>query len=327
MPSRYIRDAVILNKIETISGTDAAPTGALNAVAASNIRITPLNAQFVSRELLRGWFGASEELISSYNKLLSFDVEAVGSGTAGTAPAWAPLLRACGFAETLTATERATYKPITNGQETVTQYCYDSGILHKLLGAKGAVSIELGLGGIPKLKFAFVGIDGGDSAATPSGVTIAAYQPPQVVQDQFSGDLTLGATLSAPGAAPSLTGGTTYPSQGISIDMGIKAEYIGLLGSQSVEITDRKAKATVRVDATVAQEIAFYDDIKAGTLRSIALIHGSVAGRRFGIFAPNGQIIQPSKEEMSGKRLIGLAANLLPSAAGGNDDLTIVTSF
>ena len=44
MATRYIRQTVILAKIETVSGTDAVPTGAANALLISNMNITPLEA-------------------------------------------------------------------------------------------------------------------------------------------------------------------------------------------------------------------------------------------------------------------------------------------
>lgn len=322
---RYIRDTTILAKIEATSGTDSVPTGAANAMAVSNVKITPLNAQFVGRDLLRNYFGISEQLISSYNKLISFDVEAVGSGTAGTAPAWGPLMRACGFAETLVATERVEYKPVTNGQESCSIYAYDAGILHKFVYCKGGPQITLGLGGIPKISYSFVAIDAGDTAATPAGVSFTGFKVPEVVQDALTGDLILGGTYTPTPGVPGITGGTVYPSKGIEIDTGIKPEFINLLGGQSVDITDRQVKGKVTVDATVAQEIAFYTAVKGTTLQSVGLIHGSVVGRRFGVFGANVQLVDPAKAEMQGKRLIDLGLNFIPGS--GNDELTIVTSF
>lgn len=323
MPSRYIRDTVILAKQEVTYGTDSVPTGAANAMAVSNVRITPLNASFVSRDLLRNYFGISEQLIASYNKLVTFDVEAVGGGTAGAAPAWGPLIRACGFAETLVVGERCEYKPITNAQESASIYCYDSGILHKFLGARGAPIVKLNLGETPKITYAFVALDGGDSAATPSGVTFTGFKTPEVLQDAFTQDLVLGGAYAATPGAVAITAGTNYPSKGIEIDCGIKAEFIDLIGGQSVEITDRQVKGKIAVDATVAQEIAFYTAIKAGTLQSVGMLHGSVAGRKFGVFGSSVQINMPSKEEQQGKRLIGLDLSFIPTS--GNDELTIVT--
>jgi hypothetical protein len=223
------------------------------------------------------------------------------------------------------AAERAEYKPITNGQESASLYVYDSGVLHKLLGARGAAAISLTLGQLPKISYAFVALDGGETASTPAGVSFADFELPEVVKDQSTGDLTLGATYTATPGAPALVGGTTYPSMGIEIDTGVRAEFIDLLGSQTVEITDRQVKGKIKLDATAAQEIAFYTSIRAGTVQSVGLIHGSVVGRRFGVFGPRGQINMPSLDEIKGKRLIGLDLVFPPDA--GNDELTLVTSF
>jgi hypothetical protein len=325
MASRYIRDTVILAKLETVYGTDIVPTGAANAMLVKNVRITPINADYVSRDLLRNYFGASDELLSTFNKMVTFDVEAVGGG-AGIAPAWSPLIRSCAWSETITATERVTYKPITNSQESSSMYVYDSGVLHKFLGTRGGVSFSLGLGGIPTMSYSFLAIDGGDTAATPSGVSYTNFLQPQVVTDQFSGDLTIGATLAAPGTAPSLTGGTIYPSKGLMVDMGIKASYIPLLGGQSVEITDRKATGKITLDLTAAQEVTFNGTVTAGTLQSVGMLHGTVVGRRFGIFAPTGQLKNPQKDEQDGKRLMTYDLTFPPTSAG-NDEITVVTSF
>lgn len=322
---RYIRDTVVYGKIETTYGTDSVPTGGANAMQVSNVRITPLNAQYVSRDLIRNYFGVSDQLLSSYNKLISFDIEAVGSGALGVAPAWGVPLRCCGWAETAVTDERVYYKPVTNGQESGSFYCYDSGVLHKFLGARGAAAISMALGSIPKISYAMVAIDGGDTTATPSGVDFSDFRVPEAITDQFTSDLTLGCTLVADGDPVGLTGGTVYPSAGIEIDTGVRAEYIPLLGQQSVEITDRAVKGKVRLAATAAQEVAFYAAIKAATRYGIGLLHGTVEGDRFGIFGPAGQIVMPNKDEIQGKRLMGYDFNFVPVA--GNDELVIVTSF
>lgn len=97
------RKRTLLAKIETVYGTDSAPTGAANAILCRNLDITPLEGQTVSRDLVRPFYGNSEQLPTSMYVKASFEVEMAGSGTAGVAPAWGPLLRACGFAETILA--------------------------------------------------------------------------------------------------------------------------------------------------------------------------------------------------------------------------------
>ena len=95
---RYARNALILAKVETTAGVDAAPTGAANALLVANLTINPLKANNVSRDLVRPFFGGSEQLVGTATVEVSFDVELAASGTAGTAPAWGPLLLGCAFA-------------------------------------------------------------------------------------------------------------------------------------------------------------------------------------------------------------------------------------
>ena len=138
---RYDRNQVILAKIESAYGTDSVPTGAANAILSSTPRIVPLQANNVDRDLVRGYLGGSEQLVGTRSVSCEFVVEIAGSGTAGTAPAWGLLLRACGFAEVVTAGTRVDYTPITNDQESLTLYWFDSGVRHVLRGARGNVTI------------------------------------------------------------------------------------------------------------------------------------------------------------------------------------------
>jgi hypothetical protein len=61
--------------------------------------------------------------------------------------------------------------------------------------------------------------------------------------------------------------------------------------------------------------------VKAPTTQSMGLIHGTTAGNRGLIFMPNVQLINPSKGEVNGRRLIGYDLRINPSV--GNDELRI----
>src|SRR6266576_235483 len=103
---------VILAKIETTQFTDPVPTGAANAILCKNLKFSPLKVTSEDRAIMRPYYGNSEQIPVSEEMSVTFDVEVAGSGTAGTAPKWAPLIRACGFAETLVAVTSAAYNPI-----------------------------------------------------------------------------------------------------------------------------------------------------------------------------------------------------------------------
>lgn len=318
---RLIRNTVILAKIEGVYGTDPVPAGATDAMLVSNLSINPINAQYVDRDLVRGFMGASEQLVGTRYCECSFDVELVGSGVVGTAPAWSPLIKACGWAETVTAVTRVDYTLVSTGQSSVTVYWYDDGLLHKLTGARGDVTVKFTAGGRPVLSFSLQGIYSTPTAAVNATPAYTAFKKPQTVVDANTLDLTFGATHSAAGA-PVLTGGTTYPSSGLEFALANEVNFIPLLGGESVEITDRKSTCKFQVDLTAAQEAAFFADVEAAVLASVGLSHGTTAGYKSLVFLPFVQKINPSKQEISGKRMIGFDGRVTPSA--GNDEARLV---
>lgn len=316
--ARYIRNTALLAKIETTEGTDAVPTGSANALLVSEVTINPLSATNVDRDLVRPYFGASEQLVGTAYVDISFTCELAGSGTAGTAPAWAPLLQACGFAET--GTGYKAYAPdLPSAQKSATMYYYDDGVLHKLLGAKGSFKVMSSVGERPMLQFTFTGKDGGVSAASNPSTTLTAWKQPRIVTDTNTSDITLGGAYSA-GA---ITGGTAYTSKGLSVDCGNTVVFTPLLGAEPVDITGRKVTGALELDLSAAQEITFMASVKANTLQTISLEHGTAAGGIVGIVLTAAQLIAPKKSEANGRRLIGYDLVSVPSA--GNDDLIIYT--
>lgn len=273
---RKTRNTVILAKIEATTGTDAVPTGAANALLVSNQNID-LNITSVDRTNIRSYMGASEQLAGSRNVSVSFDVELSGSGTAGTAPAWGALLQACAFAEVVTAGQRVEYNPISTGFKSLTIYYYDDGVLHKALGCMGNVKFSAEEGQIPKLSFAFTGIDGGVTAANNASPTLTAWKTPKVVNNDNSGKVTFGATYST----GELSGGTEYCSRGITLDAGNQVSYLSMLGPcTGVDITDRSSTGSLTLDLDAAGEVAAFNAVIANTLTSVGLVHGSAAGEK-----------------------------------------------
>lgn len=316
---RYIRNTAILAKVETTEGTDATPTGAANALLVSDVSINPLSAQNVSRDLIRSYFGGSEQLVGTAYKEVGFTVELAGSGTAATAPAWGALMQACGFAETVGATWVGYAPAAPSAQKSTTIYYYDDGVLHKLLGAKGTFRLSAAVGGRPTLAFTFIGLDGGDSAAPNPSTTLTPWKRPAVVTNANSGDVSFGGTY----ASGAVTGGTAYTSRGLELDLGNAVNFTPLLGGEYVDITAREVTGSMQLDLTAAQEVTFMGNVKANTTQAVSLEHGTAAGGIVGIYMAAAQLINPSKQEVNGRRLIGYDLRSVPVA--GNDDLIIYT--
>jgi len=312
-------------KLQTIVAALAlAATGAANAILSSTPRIVPLQANNVDRDLVRPFFGGSEQLVGTRYQTCEFVVELAGSGTAGTAPAWGPLLRACAFAETVSAATRVDYTPITTGQESVSIYWFDDGVQHKLTGARGNCTIVLNSGERPELRFQFTGLYNDPAAATPTGVSFAAFRTPLVVTDANTGDVTMGATVAASGA-PAITGGTAYPSLGLEIALGNSVQHTPLLGGETVDVTQRAVDVQMRLDQSAAAEVSTMALVLNAELQAVSLMHGTTAGNRVLVHMPSVQLYEPSKEELNGRRLIGYRGRAVPSPSGsGNDELRLV---
>lgn len=317
MASRLPRNSAILAKIESTYGTDAVPTGAANAILISNPSFNT-NYSNVARDLVRGHLGGSEQLAGTRSVAIGFDVELSGSGDAGlTAPAWAPLLKACGFAES-DAGVYFEYTPVSSAFSSLSIYYHDDGIVHKALGCRGTVDFKLGVGEKPVMSFRFVGIDGGPAEAANPTQTLTAFVKPVAITNPNAADILLGCTYSS-GA---LSGGTAYPSRGLQLSAGNDVQYTPLLGGESVDIVNRDVSGSIELELTAAQEVTFITDINANTLATMGFSYGTTAGNLIVLYMPSVQRVNPKKAELNGRRLIGMDLRVLPSA--GNDELKIV---
>lgn len=325
---RLVRQLLALVEKEVTYNVDPTPLPAANAILLLNPNITPIQANNVDRALVRPYLGGSEQLVGTRTVRFSFDVEFVGSGTLGTAPAWAPLLDACAMQGVSEATFRYDHLPVTDPQDSVQIYLYDSGVLHRFGGARANAALKVVAGELPVISFSFEGLYGAvTAAALPAGASFAAFKTPSIPTDANTVDLTLGATLNAAGA-PVLTGGTTVPSLGLEIDLGNAVNFTPLIGGETVDITDRQVTGKVRMDLTAAQEVSRMADVLAATLSSVGIFHGTVNGFRVGLFLPTVQFINPTKEELNGRRLLGYDLRGVPDPAGtGNNEVRVLSSF
>lgn len=99
MATRFFQKRSLLAKIEGTYGTDPTPTGAANAIQAHDLTFVPSELEYEERDIVRAYYGQLEQIVVTGKARISFAVEIAGSGTAGSAPAWGPLLRACAFSE------------------------------------------------------------------------------------------------------------------------------------------------------------------------------------------------------------------------------------
>ena len=317
--ARYIKNALMLAKVEATAGTDAAPTGTADAVLlVGDAEFSPIESSTVERNLSMPWFGASMGLLGSVYSKITFSCEAAGSGTAGTAPEWAEILLGCATSNSTLATPaRVEILPASTSLKTLTLYFYDDGLLHKATGVVGNAKLSAKLGEVAKWSFDMLGAYVAPVAVANVAATLTAWKTPPVLMRSNVVDITLGCTYSA-GA---LSGGTVMGSTGLELDFGNKSAFFSTLSREGGELSARESKVSFELELSAAQEVAAITDILASTTTSLGFTIGTATGNKQILFLPSIQRTSYKKGNKDGVRTVSFEARCLP--VSGNDEWRI----
>lgn len=306
--AKRARNVLLLVKIETVVGTDPVPTPALNAMHAKVTSIQPTVAEFAERGNVRAYFGSGGQVQVSNHSEIDFEIELAGAGAAGTAPAYASLLKACGMAETIVAATSAVYKPETDSTDTCTVYYYLDGLLHKLTSARGSVTFELNARSIPMLKFRMLGLYTIVADATmPTGAVYTGFKTPLAINK-----------INTPTWG---IHGATGAMQSLSVDLGNVVSYRNLIGYEGVVLSDRKTVGQASLEMVAVATKAWHEAVRLGTLGAIQLIHGSVAGAIIQIDGPKVQLTNPQYAESDGVQMLNVGLDFQPDT--GDDEFVL----
>ena len=302
-----INRTVILAQIESQYADDATPVAA-DALEVENLTFEPAQADTVERNIIDGKLGSSPTVRVRKSATLSFDIAFQASGTLGTAPAWGNLIRACGFAQTIQPGIDVTYSPVSSHFESLTFYVYDSGEnLHILTGARGTFSINLDANDNPRFSFNFTGLPGDISHNAPPTSVTTNWQQPTTPNSQNTPTATLD--------------GYSATIANLSLDIANNVVLRDLIGTRSVEITDRAAKGSMTFDMTAVNDKDFYAIVDNATLHPLSITHGTTSGLIMEISAPRVQLSSLSRGDDNG--VTTLTADLRLTADTGNDEIII----
>lgn len=306
MPFKF-RNKLLLAKIESVYGTDPVPTGGANSILAKDFDLTPMNSEVEKRNLARPYLGNDESIPVGIHRQLSFKVEMASSGAAGTAPKWGPLLRACGFAETITVATMVEYEPVSAGEESITLHFHMGPNRFKFLGARGAPSIVLDAKRIPHLEFNFLGLFVAATAETTPTPDFAGFPTPKPAGKVNTPTFTLH--------------GQALRTDRLQLGLGVDVQYRELVGGQSVEIVDRQPAGSVGIEEVALATIDFFDRAEKVTLGALQLIHGVGAGNIVQIDAPRVQVGVPKHRDSQGISMLDIPLTLVPDT--GDDEIKI----
>ncbi len=304
------RKRVILIEAESSYATDPTP-GASDAVLVRDLTITPQSSDVVSRELIRPYLGASEQLLANTRVECTFAVELAGSGSAGTAPRYGSALKACGLSEVVVSSTRVTYAPVSTGFSSVTIHYNIDGVRHKVTGARGTVELSAEVGQIPVLNFSMQGIyNAPDDSALPS-VTYGNQEEPLIFKNGNTSSFQL---LSFGGAL-----------QSVNFDLGNELVYQELVGgTKQVLLVDRQATGSVTIQApTIAQKDFFAAALLDSTLGNLQFTHGTTAGNIVQFTSSKVDIGDVNYGDIDGIASLEIPYTLVPSTSG-NDEFSLI---
>lgn len=313
----FSRKRILLVKLESTYGTPETPTGS-DAILVRNLDITPIESDVVSRDLVRPYFGGSDQLLANTRVSCSFEVELAGTGDntdqAALTPAYDSCLRACGMTSDLTDNTKVKYKPISSfaSANTGATIVYNlDGVQHKVSGARGTFTISGAAGEIPVITFEMTGIYSSPtdtSALTPDYTSQAA---PLIFKE---GNTTNFSFFGHSGKLSS-----------VSLGCNNQIVYRELIGSNSKEvlITDRAPSGDVVIEAVTMATKDFFTTALGTSTGVLTFQHGTVSGNRVTVTANQCDISSPSYGDEDGIAMLNLPFIALPSSSG-NDDFELV---
>jgi len=282
------RRQLLMIKAESTYGTSSSPTGA-EAILVLDPKLSPLDAKALEREIIDPAFGRVRSRVMTERKLgLQFGVEVAGSGTAGTAPKFGPLLRACGMSETIVAATSVTYAPVTPATDSVTCYHNWDGNSHVGTGARGTLGLTLTTGEIPKWDFTMTGIYNSPTDVAFPTPTYTNQAAPVAANFTNTTSVSI-ASLSACMAEFSLT-------------LGNDIQFFEHMGcTPQVRIQNRMVEGSITIERPDSLSTKdFYALALAGTTGAISFTHGATAGNRLAVSIPTANFGAPEPADLRG---------------------------
>ena len=311
MPKLH-RKRSILAKAESSYGSDPTPTGSANYVQVIDLNIEPIVSDEVSRDLIRPYMGNYEVIPANTRVNVTFDVEMAGSGSAGTAPKYGAILKACGLSETTVTSTSVTYAPVTTPSDSVTLFVNYDGIRHKVTGARGTFSINCEVNNIPRISFSLTGIFNAPTDTALPTVTVSNQASPLIFKNGSTSNFAIFGFAAA--------------LQSWNLDFNNEVIYRELVGgTKEVLITDRRPSGTAVIESVALSSHNFFTDYTGTSTGTNTWLHGTVAGNKVTVSCPQTDLGQPTYEESDGITMLSLPFMATPTASANNEFSLVYT--
>lgn len=302
-----VKRAQIAAKAEGTEGSAETLAGA-DAFLAENIVFNP-EMEMSPRDNMSASLSNFSQVAGARRATMEFDMELKGSGSAGTEPALGKLLKGCGFGESKSAGVSVTYTPASTGISSVSLTMYNDGVLYKIWGARGNVSLRCEKGKQARLHFIFTGADYSvtDGAMLTSGVAYESTKPVPF----------LSATMTIDSYA-ALVGMMEFNMQN---EVALRDDANSVSGHKSAVITARRPMLTMDPEMVLVATYDFFGKLHSGNEGALSMVFSGGAGNICTITAPKVQYTKVGLADKSGLRSLGIDCQLNRNA--GDDEISL----
>jgi hypothetical protein len=301
---------IILCKIETAYGEDAAPVVTTDAMSVLNFNCNAANVRYIERNQALPYFGNRGQIAVGETMTMQFDLEMAGAGAVATKPGYGPILRACGMSETITPTTGpVTYAPISSGEESATLWFNWDGLMHKMVGAYGTTELKFQEGQVPLINCSLEGLISSITDTSVGSPVLTAFQQAKAMTKANT-------TFTIHGYAA--------PLASMTVTQGSQNEYKNRPNSEKMHYVGRSTKGQVTIELPLIAVKDFIGICRAGTTGVIALTHGTIAGQKVIFNAGQVQLTNPRYSEDTNMAMLTMDMNFRHTDAG-NDEWTLAT--
>lgn len=266
-------------------GSDPAPTTSANVLLIQNPDINPLEMETDDYTPVSSKFGSDRKIVGAVWSSISFEALMGGGGTplgdSAKVPNYDPVLRACGWARTLTAGVSTVYNQIDTGEEDAAAYYYMDGVLQKMLGIRGSMSMEFTARRAPRMKFRGMGLNVPMTDVALPSETLPSVPRPEAV-NKANTTLTIG--------------GYSARVSSFTIDQNNDVQYRNLTNREDVVIVGREMAGKMVIELPLVAEKDFLGASGLCTLAtpsSMSVVHGSTAGNILTLGLSSVQLFNP----------------------------------
>ncbi len=311
MALHLFRLRALLLKLEDTEGTDAAPTGALNALQIINGQ-GQIESDRLAREIDKPHFTARPFVNTRRRATLSGSVELLGAAQVGDPAPIDALLRCGAHAYTQlddggepAVPTGAEYNPVSNGVPSATGWFYHGGEVMKVTGARAALTrITLAINDFAKAEFQIQGsVSAVAEAPQPTDTDYSAFQEPQPITTE-----TFEVTVNE----------VKVDAVSIQLDTGAQLGMVEHSEARVTRLTDRQVSGTLRIYPPERSHLDIRALVAAHTRVPILATVTGAAGRNVRLELPTVQFGEPQRVDIDG--VVGWDIPMTAPADAGNDD-------